>query len=177
MTAKTAQSQAAMVIVLKDVETIIMSLCLSWSRRSGVPYDDLLSTAYEEFVIAYNTHALRKSKFTTWLWNRLNWKLFEDAKHKYQAPRNATDIEVSELSDYRSVWDLREWFFSLSQDAQFMVRLAFLITEVRFLPGKTVKPRVVRAEMKRVLLNYFSWTVDRYNSTFKEVNIAVGDRV
>lgn len=171
--AKTASTQATMMIVLKDVESIIMSLCHTWSRRSGASFDDLLSTAYEEFLIAYQTHTLDKSKFTTWLWNRINWRLFEDAKDKYQAPRNATAAEAMLLPDYRSVWNLRDWFFSLSQDAQLMVRLVFLIIDTRYPPGRTIKPRVVRGEIKRILTNNFLWEGVRFDSTFTEVSRAL----
>lgn len=90
--------------------------------KYGLPthmYDELFSQANLAFVEAYKDHNENRSKFTTWLRNKVWWKLLmewgKDSRHHLNTTREPRKMP------HRKVQWCVDWLDALNEDAKNLV--------------------------------------------------------
>jgi len=81
----------------KEIENLLACLISKFMETHYGDEEDLRSACHEGFVIACKTYTPDKSKFSTWVYNNMWWKMLDHSK------KEVTRIKQQEIIDFEQV--------------------------------------------------------------------------
>ena len=152
----------------QTIAPLINSICRKWENHKGFDYQELRSIANEVYMTALLSYDPARSKFSTWLTNKIRFRFLEESRTRWRkAQRHEAVGNIEKLPQGR-VWSPETFLAELSADGQYMVHIAFGIIAANYPPDTTIKVRFIRKEIKRILKE-MGWKKFRLNKTFAEI--------
>jgi len=167
---------------LKAEEYLGLMRQATWSfvRTTGLPYEDLLSSAYMAFANCTKTYEKSKGAFSTYFWKTCRTHLIDYAQ-KTQRWNNQIEIRLDETLHDDGEFDLwsidaiytitpedqvifKQMLDALSLDAKEICRVVFEHPE-EFSHGK---PKLDRGYLKEKLRK-MGWTWEKIFNSFREI--------
>ena len=157
----------------KNVEKLINGLIEKFMFVHGGNQEDLQSVCNETYVIALNLHDPTKSKFSTWLYNRLWWAMLDNYKQDILRTTRFEDISLdsTEKNDYNHTF-LPELYAILTDDAKCICETLLELSPELIQSFKDFGPHVrkTRRALKHLFLD-LGWSKRRITRAFKDIKL------
>jgi len=161
----------------ESVFFLVKSTAATFARRYNCSFQDCLSEANKCFVEAFLSYTKDKSKFSTWIRNKIWYGLmtWRRESSKYLS-RNKQTVFLDDDVPQSSSFSLQAFVEDLSDDARKAVELAVFPTkdmEREFKKNKRNQLWGMRKIIRRKLHKEFGWRHKRIDRAFKEVREAL----
>ena len=157
---------------MSDELNIVRKVVWSYTRSTGLDFDELCSEAYLAYLEAASSYDPARGKKSTFIWNVVRNHINNLLKAKKEVPvdKEAIDIlieEKDELNPEQVVLAEESWrelFESLSPDA----KMIFFLLNSSEVYINTDKPREARGIIAREL-KARGWSENKIWATFREI--------
>jgi RNA polymerase sigma factor (sigma-70 family) len=163
-------------IQFKDYEKMLYKMCWSFTKTTGIPFEELLSTAYFSFEQAKEKYNEEKGCFSTYFYCIAKSRLIEYSRNQYEYQENEVQSsDQIEISISNSINLEQEVIFksdilgNLSDQAQTICKMIFE-NPVEFLEGG--RPKLSRGKIKNKL-RQIGWSWSQIWDSFREIKTAL----
>lgn len=157
-----------------DVEKMLWAICHKHQAKCGGDIDDLMGEAGLLFMEACGNHDPSQSKFSTWLYQTVNFGLISATRCRRKT-KTFVDSDAVESAQERpkSKFNIGEFLAELSDDAMIVARL-MLETPAELMAiadNKGGYPHNIRSTVRQALTK--QWGERRVTKSFAEVKGAL----
>ncbi len=169
-------------IRFEDYKNMLRKLAWSFNRTTGLPFEDLLSSAYLAFCHSLKTYNPDKGKFSTYLYHTARTRLVDhcNVSHYWKEDMSgyqpqAPDLLEAQLKlnpnyqDPESAAIFKDSIENLSSEAQEICKMIFESPQEFLVVNK---PKLSRGRVKEVLRE-MGWSWSQIWSGFREIKTAL----
>lgn len=160
----------------EDVRALIYDTIYKFMKQHGGDFDELLSRAHWQFVLAYNSYNPQKASFVTWVRTMVWFGMLETIRQKQHRQRLYEKIKL--ITEFKPTYyePTLEKMAMLSDSGKELLQL-ILDTQNDFqliIPQSKQEAYQARV-LLRVYLRRIGWTGARIAETFGEIAKALSD--
>lgn len=150
--------------VYEETKALIQDTVHKFFIKYKGDYQELISIANEEFVLAFHSFNPDKSKISTWIRNKIWWRLLNHMRQKIQTEKNTKQVKLNRIP-YSETKPILETLEELSKDAKIVVSIVLYPPEQEW----DNRPKMLRKQLKDFLKG-IGWTTKRITESFGEIS-------